>query len=179
MGRKVFAIIDVDDDKAIAEDKGTGEYLESEFGWLEQSGILLDEWLITDHDDECEWARYINYLIQWAFDNSHNSDDGVSPFSFEDWRGKPRYTWKDIVCINGEYYTEEFEISGDMDDETHYDISDFICAVANKHGVNTDDVLTYMMDDIDFNPQLMPYGAETCGCYINGKAEWIKEDDLK
>lgn len=43
MNRRVFAIIEVDDDKAIAEDKGTGEYLEKEFGWLEQSGIDLKQ----------------------------------------------------------------------------------------------------------------------------------------
>jgi hypothetical protein len=50
--RKVIAIIEVDDDRAIAEDLGTIEYLEREFGWLEQSGISLQNARILDDDDE-------------------------------------------------------------------------------------------------------------------------------
>ena len=133
-------------------------------------------WLITDHDDECEWIRYINYLINWAFENSYSEDKDISPLGFTEWKNKPGYTWKDIVCINGVFYAEEFEISGEMDDETHYRIDNFLEAVARKHGVDTDDVMTYMMDNIDFNPQQMPYGAEACGCYINGKPEWCQKN---
>lgn len=47
MSRRVFAIIEVDDDKAIAEDKGTGEYLEKEIERLKQNGIDLEHWLIA------------------------------------------------------------------------------------------------------------------------------------
>lgn len=50
--RKVIAIIEVDDDKAIQENMGTIEYLESEFGWLKESGIHLDSAKILDEDDE-------------------------------------------------------------------------------------------------------------------------------
>ncbi len=178
MGRKIAAIIDLDEEKAkkLKPYTAPGEYIEKEFGWLEQSGISLDKWLITDHDDEYEWARYINYLINWAFENSYSEDKDISPLSFTEWINKPRYTWKDIVCINGVFYAEEFEISGKMDDKTHYDISDFFSAVAKKYGVDVDDVQTYMMDNIDFNPQQMPYGAEACGCYVNGKPEWCQEN---
>lgn len=52
--RKVVAIIEVDDDKAIAEDLGTIEYLEREFGWLEQSGVSLQNARILDDDDESD-----------------------------------------------------------------------------------------------------------------------------
>ena len=45
-------MLEVDDDKAIAEDLGTIEYLEREFGWLEQSGIFLKEARILDDDDK-------------------------------------------------------------------------------------------------------------------------------
>ena len=27
-------------------------------------------------------------------------------------------------------------------------------------------------DNISFDPQKMPYGAEDCGCYIDGEPEW-------
>lgn len=86
---------------------------------------------------------------------------------------KNKYTWKDVVKVNGKITTEEFEISGEMDDEDTYQIDDFLVAVAQKYGVDVDDVETYMMDDIDFNPENLPYGAEECGCYINGVAEWL------
>lgn len=78
-------------------------------------------------------------------------------------------------CCKGQWKisTEEFEISGVMDDEDVYQIDDFLEAVAQKYGVDVDDVETYMMDDIEFNPEELPYGAEACGCYINGVAEWL------
>ena len=85
MGRKVFAIIEVDDNKAIAEDKGTGEYLEKEFARLEQSGIDLKHWLIADDDDTERWARYINYLIEWALAHSSEEYDGMSPACYDEW----------------------------------------------------------------------------------------------
>jgi hypothetical protein len=50
--RTIIAILEVDDDRAIAEDLGTIEYLEKEFGCLEQSGVLLQHARILDEDDE-------------------------------------------------------------------------------------------------------------------------------
>jgi hypothetical protein len=50
--RTVIAMLEIDDDKAIAEDLGTIEYLEREFGWLEQSGVFLQNARILDDDDE-------------------------------------------------------------------------------------------------------------------------------
>lgn len=85
MGRKIFAIIEVDDDRAIAEDKGTGDYLEREFGWLEQSGITLREWLLSDEDDIERWARYIDYLIEWAFYHSDSMYADSSPACYDEW----------------------------------------------------------------------------------------------
>ena len=38
-----------------------------EFGWLEQSGITLSNWLITDN--KSEWARYLNYISIWLFEH--------------------------------------------------------------------------------------------------------------
>lgn len=50
--RKVIAMIEFDDGKAIKEDLGTIDYLEREFGWLLESGIILKEARILDDDDE-------------------------------------------------------------------------------------------------------------------------------
>lgn len=50
--RKVIALLMVDDDKAIEEDLGTIDYLEKEFGWLEQSGVFLQSVRILDDDDK-------------------------------------------------------------------------------------------------------------------------------
>lgn len=50
--RKIIAMIELDDGKAIKEDLGTIDYLEREFGWLLESGITLKEARILDDDDE-------------------------------------------------------------------------------------------------------------------------------
>lgn len=50
--RTVIALLEVDDDMAIAEDLGTIDYLEREFGWLENSKIFLKEAKILDIDDK-------------------------------------------------------------------------------------------------------------------------------
>lgn len=85
MNRKIFAVIEVDDDRAIAEDKGTGEYLETEFGWLEQSGVILRDWLLSDGDDVERWARYIDYLIEWAFYHASDVYADSSPACYDEW----------------------------------------------------------------------------------------------
>ena len=50
--RTVIAMLAVDDNRAIAEDLGTIEYLEREFGLLEQSEIYLQSARILDDDDK-------------------------------------------------------------------------------------------------------------------------------
>lgn len=87
------------------------------------------------------------------------------------------YTWKDIVKINGVCYAEEFEISGEMDGES-YRIDEFMELVARKYGVDVDDIQTYMMDDIQFDPATMPWSAESCGCYIDGVPEWYRTEEF-
>lgn len=52
--RQVLAVIEVDDIRAIEEGFGTLDYLEREFGWLEQSGVFLGTAKILDRDDECD-----------------------------------------------------------------------------------------------------------------------------
>lgn len=86
-----------------------------------------------------------------------------------------KYTWKDIVKIGDKVFCEEFPISGDTDgDDEYYRIDDFMAAVAEKHGVDVDDIQTYMMDsDIEFEVEGLEFGAEDCGCYIDGIAEWV------
>ena len=49
--RKVIAMIEVDDDRAIAENMGTLVYLEREFKKLDKSGISLSSARILDEDD--------------------------------------------------------------------------------------------------------------------------------
>lgn len=86
------------------------------------------------------------------------------------------YTWRDIVSINGVCYAEEFPISGEKDgceSDVYYQLDDFYDAVAKKYGVDVDDIETYVMNDIEFDPRVFPWGAEECGCYIDGKAEWL------
>ena len=50
--RTVIAMLKVDDDRAIAEDLGTIDYLEREMGLVEQSGVFLQNARILDDDDK-------------------------------------------------------------------------------------------------------------------------------
>lgn len=86
------------------------------------------------------------------------------------------YVWYDIVSVNGKITAEMFPISGEMD-EAYYQIDDFLEAVAKKYGVETDEVKTYMMDGIDFDPKELPFGAEACGCYKNGELQFLDETE--
>ena len=49
--RKLILLVDVDENYPINEDMGTIDYLEQEFGWLNDSGIYLDQARIIDEDD--------------------------------------------------------------------------------------------------------------------------------
>lgn len=49
--RKVVAIIEIDDDRAIDLDIGTIDYLEQEFVWINNSGIFLNYARVIDDDD--------------------------------------------------------------------------------------------------------------------------------
>lgn len=86
--------------------------------------------------------------------------------SFKSYSYEDIHVWADIVKVNDKYHAEIFPISGEMDDESHYRIDDFIDAVADKYGVNADDIQTYVMDNIDFDPSALPFGAEYCGHHL-------------
>lgn len=87
MSRKILAIVEIDEDVAqeLSEDYAPGEYFEKEFGWLQDSGISLRDWLVSDEDDVEKWARYIDYLIEWAFEHSSDYHNGMSPACYDEW----------------------------------------------------------------------------------------------
>lgn len=80
--RKVYALICVNDAKAYS---GTIDYLEEEFGWLEDSRIFLREAFIADDDESDHWQAYLNYLVDWAFKHQ-GENPGSSPLFYELWR---------------------------------------------------------------------------------------------
>lgn len=87
MSRKLYAEIELDEEK-IASGRSEEEpisYFEHEFGWLEQSGLSLNNSIISDEDDAIRWGRYIDYLIRWAFDHYDDSFDGMSPACYDEW----------------------------------------------------------------------------------------------
>lgn len=90
----------------------------------------------------------------------------------------PVYEWWDVVEINGKHYCEVFEISGEMDSDDVFQIDAFLQSVAWKYGVDVDDVKTYTMDDVQFNPEGMKFGAECCGCWIDGVPEWLRTEEM-
>lgn len=88
--REFVAIIGFDEDVASRYDEVNGheetapvEFLEREFGWMEQSGICLENCALVDSD--VRWERYITYLVQWAIDHSSPDYEGMTPASFDEW----------------------------------------------------------------------------------------------
>ena len=79
------------------------------------------------------------------------------------------YTWKDIVKVGDKVFCEEFPISGELFDKDTYKIGDFVKAVAEKHGVEPEEVDTYMLG-ADISGEIydsgLIFGPEECGCYI-------------
>jgi hypothetical protein len=82
------------------------------------------------------------------------------------------HIYKDLVCVRGKVYAEEFPISGEMDDESVYRIDDFLDAVAKKHHCQPDEVITYLEDvwhfTTDYNVSQLSFGPKECGFYIDG-----------
>lgn len=66
---------------------------------------------------------------------------------------KPIYIWKDLVLVNGVVTREVFEIGEDY--STSYWIGDFLKFVANKYGVEPDDVKSYALHTHTFDPRAL------------------------
>lgn len=120
-----------------------------------------------------EWKALVEkYGMQYMLHDDFYDEDGTA------WQPVvhiPVYEWYDIVKINGSCYAEHFEISGKTDGDEEgsvYQIDDFLEQVARKHNVDVDDIQTYMMDNIMFDPAMLSFGAESCGCWIDGVPEW-------
>lgn len=86
--RTVIAKLDVDEDMLFDIGyEGIIDGLEKEFGWLSPSGINLEEAFISDEDDEVEFGRYINYVVQWAFKHAMDESEGDNTLlSFAEWK---------------------------------------------------------------------------------------------
>lgn len=70
MERRILAELFVEDDKAIAEDLGTIDYVEREAGWMSESGISVGQMRILDNDDP-EDAKASN-LADKIFNSEEN-----------------------------------------------------------------------------------------------------------
>ena len=89
--REFIAILGYDEDTASRygetnghDEADPGDFLEREFGWLEQSGISLDNWALVDYD--VRWEQYLKYLVRWAIDHGGDEYEGMSPASYDEWR---------------------------------------------------------------------------------------------
>ncbi|MGN0179483.1 MAG: hypothetical protein ACI4DY_08600 [Monoglobaceae bacterium] len=87
MKRKIFALLEVDDDAAFQKiNDGPIPYLEKEMGWLEQSNIFLKDAFITDEDETNIEQAYLNYLAAWIFDCLNTNLCKKGPASFREWK---------------------------------------------------------------------------------------------
>lgn len=83
--RTFFVAVDLDDNCITDENLAPADYLECEFGWLNDSGIYLNEFVFAEADSDYKWERYINYLSNWIFNNSDRGDDPCSPLTYQEW----------------------------------------------------------------------------------------------
>lgn len=84
MQRTIYAKLTVNENRAIEEDMSTLSYLEREAGWMEESGIYIDEAFISDYDSTEVWDRYIDYVTAWAFKNSTQKTE-EKIMTFDQW----------------------------------------------------------------------------------------------
>ncbi|MBS5143819.1 MAG: hypothetical protein KHZ91_13295 [Firmicutes bacterium] len=150
------------------------EYMECKRKYYQNDTYTLQEYLDGNGFqgscyvciDEFREAEYLDAVYMNSLLSSEEYTQYLNDVS--------NYVWCDIVSVNGKIVAEEFPISGEMDAE-FYQIDDFLEAVAKKYGVEPDEVKTYMMDGIDFDPKELPFGAESCGCYKNGELQFVDE----
>ena len=87
--RRVFAELSIDEERLIDnDDEKFDARLEEEFGWLEQSGVFFKQLLIGDEEDEEDWARYVNYLFEWAVEHSNVEEASMHPQTYKQWKAK-------------------------------------------------------------------------------------------
>ena len=86
--RRIVAFIDADEDLLLENhpEDGVGIAFETEMGWVENSGIHVEEWAISDYDDEEPYARYLHYLFGWTMDHIEKFDSLDSPMTYEQWQ---------------------------------------------------------------------------------------------
>ena len=51
-----------------------------------------------------------------------------------------------------------------MDGSTHYQIDEYLSAVAKKHSVDVDEIKTHMMDGVEFNSDELGVDPMNLGC---------------
>lgn len=89
MERKIFAILDVDEEVLLEKEDGTiGDRFEQEMGWVANSGITINSWMFMDKDEDDLRQQYRNYLVEWV-DRQSFVDEQSSPLPFEKWQIRP------------------------------------------------------------------------------------------
>lgn len=86
--RRIVAFIDVDEEMILEchPNDGVGVAFEEEMVRMQQSGIHVDKWAISDADDTNLFARYLHFLFYWAMDHVENFDNCESPMDFAKWQ---------------------------------------------------------------------------------------------
>lgn len=95
--RNFVAIISYDE--APTTELAPGEYLEQEFGWLQQSGFKLSDWALLDHD--VLWEQYLLYLANWIVEHS-SEPCHKGPDSFSQWKDNcTSHAAEEPLCLIG------------------------------------------------------------------------------
>ena len=90
MNRKIVGLIEIDEEHAkkcaesnMLDCSSVDGFLKTEFGWLEESGLSLKNWILLNKGTP--HSCYIEYLIQWAISHSDEGCRGMSPACYDEW----------------------------------------------------------------------------------------------
>lgn len=92
--RRILAYFDLkegDFEEAVWENGGPIPYFDREAGWIEESGIYLQNSILIESEDPRDtteaWDRYIAYLANFIDEHSWE-DEGINPLTFDEYSGK-------------------------------------------------------------------------------------------
>lgn len=88
MHRSVYALIDIDEERAMGIDPFYAPitFLRRAFVWVQAMlGINVTECVVCQDQTGASWERYVSYLHEWAFSHASHEYTGMSPACYQEW----------------------------------------------------------------------------------------------
>lgn len=179
MERKIFAILNVDEEILLEKEDGTlGDRFEQEMGWVANSGITVDSWMFMDEDEDDLYQQYRNYLVDWV-DRQSFIDEQASPLSFEMWQKRP------IMLVNSSIAASLIEDLGNGETTQLGERTSTYVMIAKSREQNEEpryckvalierehDYELHVINDIDMSPCRI-YGCDRNDAHLRQLLAWL------